>query len=64
VWRARCSSLTVASTLNASMPRLPIGDILHRGIVYTCIGTTFWGVYAAYQIHRDTLRRGRGAFFA
>ncbi|KAF9563015.1 hypothetical protein CPC08DRAFT_687142 [Agrocybe pediades] len=41
------------------MPRLPIADILHRGVVYSLVGLSVYGVVMSVLIHRDTLQRGR-----
>lgn len=40
----------------------PIGDILHRGLLYTLVGVTGWGIYMIGAVHMDTMRRGRGAY--
>ncbi|PPQ89006.1 hypothetical protein CVT25_005105 [Psilocybe cyanescens] len=40
------------------MPRLPLVDILHRGVVYSLAGLTVYGVVMSVLIHRDTIRRG------
>ncbi|KAI0030579.1 hypothetical protein K488DRAFT_53966 [Vararia minispora EC-137] len=39
---------------------MPVLDILHRGVVLACIGTTFWGIGMGVAVHNDTMRRGRG----
>ncbi|EKM53637.1 uncharacterized protein PHACADRAFT_260096 [Phanerochaete carnosa HHB-10118-sp] len=41
--------------------QVPIGDILHRGLLYTLVGITGWGVYMIGAVHMDTMRRGREA---
>ncbi|TFK45040.1 hypothetical protein BDQ12DRAFT_674015 [Crucibulum laeve] len=38
---------------------LPVLDILHRGVVYSLVGISIWGVGMSVAVHRDTLRRGR-----
>jgi hypothetical protein len=40
--------------------RLPITDVLHRGLVTSLFGLTLYGVFMGVAIHRDTLQRGRG----
>ena len=40
---------------------MPLGDVLHRGLLYTLVGITGWGIYQMGAVHMDTLRRGRGA---
>ncbi|KAF9479093.1 hypothetical protein BDN70DRAFT_879159 [Pholiota conissans] len=42
------------------MARLPLTDILHRGVVYSLAGLSVYGVVMSVLIHRDTMRRGRG----
>jgi hypothetical protein len=39
---------------------LPLGDILHRGLVLTCASVSAYGLFVGYAVHRDTLRRGEG----
>jgi hypothetical protein len=43
-----------------SMARLSIGDILHRGVVYSLAALSVYGVVMSVLIHRDTMKRGRG----
>lgn len=45
-----------------TMARLPLSDILHRGIVYSLAGLTVCGVVMAVFVHRDTMQRGRGVW--
>ncbi len=42
------------------MARLPLPDILQRGITYSLAGLTVYGLIVGVAVHRDTLRRGRG----
>ena len=42
------------------MRRLPIADILHRGIVTSLFGLTLYGIFLGVTIHRETLQKGRG----
>ncbi|KAF8181823.1 hypothetical protein BJ912DRAFT_979232 [Pholiota molesta] len=42
------------------MARLSIGDILHRGVVYSLAALSVYGVVMSVLIHRDTMKRGRG----
>ncbi|KAF9012668.1 hypothetical protein BDQ17DRAFT_718773 [Cyathus striatus] len=44
-----------------TMARLSLIDYLHRGVVYSLVGLTVWGVGMSVAVHRDTMRRGRGA---
>ncbi|KZT72429.1 hypothetical protein DAEQUDRAFT_664266 [Daedalea quercina L-15889] len=44
----------------STRPRLSVTDILHRGLLYTLVGISLWGVVMIGVVHRDTLRRGRG----
>ena len=41
--------------------RLSIGDILHRGVVWSLFGITVWGAVMIGVVHRNTLAAGRGA---
>ncbi|KAI0087134.1 hypothetical protein BDY19DRAFT_956282 [Irpex rosettiformis] len=43
---------------------LPIGDILHRGLLYSLVGISGWGLYTMGAVHLDILKRGRGALAA
>ncbi|KAF8234377.1 hypothetical protein L208DRAFT_1359604 [Tricholoma matsutake] len=38
---------------------LPVLDILHRGIVYSLVGLSVYGIAMSFAVHRDTLQRGR-----
>ena len=42
--------------------RLPISDILHRGLVWSLLGVSVWGVVMIGVVHRNTLQAGRGAY--
>lgn len=61
--------LSAALTSNAApvmsvfqrLRQVPIGDILHRGLLYTLVGITGWGIYMIGAVHMDTMRRGREA---
>ncbi|KAL6305070.1 hypothetical protein BKA93DRAFT_749226 [Sparassis latifolia] len=44
----------------ASKLRMSIGDILHRGVVYSLVGISIWGVAMMGFVHRDTLQKGKG----
>jgi hypothetical protein len=39
---------------------LPVLDILHRGVVYSLVGLSVYGIAMSVSVHRDTLQRGRG----
>ncbi|KAF8806668.1 hypothetical protein BYT27DRAFT_7191233 [Phlegmacium glaucopus] len=41
------------------MARLPLSDILHRGVVYSLAGLSVYAVVMSVLIHRDTMQRGR-----
>ncbi|RPD57377.1 hypothetical protein L226DRAFT_537471 [Lentinus tigrinus ALCF2SS1-7] len=41
--------------------RLSIGDILHRGLVWSLFGVSVWGIVMIGVVHRNTLAAGRGA---
>ncbi|CAL1712056.1 unnamed protein product [Somion occarium] len=41
--------------------KLPIGDLLHRGFIYSLAGVTVWGAIMIGMVHRDTLKRGQEA---
>jgi len=41
------------------MARLPLSDILHRGVVYSLAGLSVYAVVMSVFIHRDTMQRGR-----
>ncbi|PCH35715.1 Acylphosphatase [Wolfiporia cocos MD-104 SS10] len=49
---------TLAHSNMAGKPRMSIGDILHRGVVYTLFGISVWGIVMMGLIHRDTIKRG------
>ncbi|KAI0753436.1 hypothetical protein C8Q80DRAFT_513000 [Daedaleopsis nitida] len=40
--------------------RLPISDILHRGLVWSLFGVSVWGIVMIGVVHRNTLAAGRG----
>lgn len=42
--------------------QLPLGDLLHRGLLYSLVGVTGWGVFMIGAVHVDTMRRGKGMF--
>ncbi|KDR75525.1 hypothetical protein GALMADRAFT_247981 [Galerina marginata CBS 339.88] len=39
--------------------RMPLTDMLHRGVVYSLVGLSVYGVVMSVFVHRDTLKRGR-----
>jgi len=41
------------------MARLPLSDILHRGVVYSLVGLTVSSAVMAVFVHLDTMQRGR-----
>ncbi|KAF8959933.1 hypothetical protein BDZ97DRAFT_1761087 [Flammula alnicola] len=41
------------------MARLPLADILHRGVVYSLAALSVYGVVMSIMVHRDTMKRGR-----
>ena len=41
--------------------QMPVGDLLHRGLLYTLVGITGWGTFMIGAVHMDTMKRGRGA---
>ncbi|KAI0740694.1 hypothetical protein C8Q76DRAFT_708674 [Earliella scabrosa] len=41
--------------------RLSISDILHRGLVWSLLGVSVWGVVMIGVVHRNTMAAGRGA---
>jgi len=41
------------------MTRLPLSDILHRGVVYSLAGLSVYAVVMSVFIHQDTMQRGR-----
>jgi len=41
--------------------RMPITDILHRGVLYSLVGLSVWGIVMMGAVHRDTLQRGKEA---
>ncbi|KAH9888418.1 hypothetical protein C8Q73DRAFT_710102 [Cubamyces lactineus] len=45
----------------SARPRLAISDILHRGLVWSLLGVSVWGLVMMGVVHRETLRAGRGA---
>lgn len=40
--------------------QMPIGDVLHRGVLYTIVGISGWGIFMIGAVHMDTMKRGRG----
>ena len=55
----RCADYTITDSFHLSM-RMPIADILHRGVVTSLVGLTLYGVFLGGAVHRETLRKGRG----
>ena len=45
-----------------SRPRLSLADYLQRGIVYSLAGLSVYAVVMSFLVHRDTMKRGRGAW--
>ncbi|KAI0333336.1 hypothetical protein GY45DRAFT_1344226 [Cubamyces sp. BRFM 1775] len=43
----------------AVRPRLAVSDILHRGLVWSLLGVSVWGLVMMGVVHRETLRAGR-----
>ncbi|KAI0274999.1 hypothetical protein BC834DRAFT_850637 [Gloeopeniophorella convolvens] len=43
-----------------SRSRLPIADVLHRGVILSLVGVCVWGISTGVFVYRDTLRAGRG----
>ncbi|KAH9949282.1 hypothetical protein B0H21DRAFT_729478 [Amylocystis lapponica] len=43
--------------------RMSISDILHRGVLYSLVGVSIWGIVMMGVVHRDTLRRGKGELY-
>ncbi|KAI0800320.1 hypothetical protein C8Q74DRAFT_1235817 [Fomes fomentarius] len=41
--------------------RLSISDILHRGLVWSLLGVSVWGIVMIGVVHRNTMAAGRGA---
>jgi len=39
--------------------RMPITDIIHRGLVTSLFGLALYGTFLGVAIHRETLQRGR-----
>ena len=61
-----CSALLTVTTLPTMsvwqrVRQFPIGDVLHRTLLYAIVGTTVGGMFMIGYIHNDTMRRGRGA---
>ena len=57
------ASYTLLANMSAR-PRMSVTDILHRGLLYTLVGITVWGVVMIGVVHRDTLKRGRGVWLS
>jgi hypothetical protein len=51
---------TAISSKFALTMRLPIADIIHRGVVTSLFGLTLFGLAAGVSIHRERLQKGRG----
>lgn len=45
-------------------PRLSLADWAHRGVNLGLVGISMWALFTGYQVHQDTLRRGRGVPFS
>ncbi|KAH9856738.1 hypothetical protein C2E23DRAFT_721485 [Lenzites betulinus] len=45
----------------AIRPRLAVSDVLHRGLVWSLLGVSVWGIVMMGVVHRETLKAGRGA---
>ncbi|KAI0629714.1 hypothetical protein C8Q77DRAFT_1065670 [Trametes polyzona] len=43
--------------------RLSIGDILHRGLVWSLLGVSVWGIVMIGVVHRNTLQAGRASCY-
>ncbi|KAI0764382.1 hypothetical protein BD413DRAFT_494841 [Trametes elegans] len=41
--------------------RLSVSDILHRGLVWSLLGVSVWGIVMIGAVHQNTLRAGREA---
>ncbi|KAG7091255.1 hypothetical protein E1B28_010304 [Marasmius oreades] len=41
------------------MPRIPLLDVLHRGVVYSLAGLSVWAIVSSVAVHRNTIRSGR-----
>ena len=52
--------VTSGFNLRSNMARLPLSDILHRGVVYSLVGLSVATMVMAVFVHRDTMQRGRG----
>ncbi|KAF8870887.1 hypothetical protein BD779DRAFT_1454740 [Infundibulicybe gibba] len=39
---------------------LPALDILHRGVVWSLVSLSAYGIFLGASVHRDTMQRGRG----
>ncbi|KAI0667121.1 hypothetical protein C8Q78DRAFT_1082622 [Trametes maxima] len=39
--------------------RLSISDILHRGLVWSLVGVSVWGIVMIGVVHQNTMRAGR-----
>lgn len=50
----------VLSALNAMAARASI-DFVHRTVLLGLVGLGAGGIYMGVQVHRETLRRGRGS---
>ena len=50
------------SIYDPTMARLPLADILHRGVVYSLVGLSVGCMVMAVFVHRDTMQRGRGVW--
>ncbi|KZT03927.1 Acylphosphatase [Laetiporus sulphureus 93-53] len=49
------------SSKMARKPQLSIYDYLHRGVVYSLLGLTIWGVVTMGLVHRNTMQKGKEA---
>ncbi|OJT06272.1 hypothetical protein TRAPUB_2852 [Trametes pubescens] len=41
--------------------RLAVSDVLHRGLVWSLLGVSVWGIVMMGVVHRETLKAGREA---
>lgn len=46
---------------NTMAARLTITDILHRGVLFGLVGLGVGGIALGVQVHRETLKKGKGA---
>jgi len=41
------------------MARIPVSDLLHRGLVFSLASLSVYGLFLGVMVHRETMEKGR-----